>query len=804
MIKHHIKVAVRNIRKQGIYAFLNFLGLAVALVLGLFVLLLIRHELSFDSSFKDNDRIYRMATEGILGVNVINSATTPMSFGAMLSDNDDVEDVVRLVPGANNVVSYGDINYNENGFLFADANFFDLFDLNVNGGDNDLLLDESRKVVITKSTANKYFGDENPIGKEIVREKLSYTVSGVCEDMPSSTHFDFGFVASIKTIDEILLGKGDSAFVKSWKEDWLYLNCYTYLKLKEGVERSVFVKEVNEDKDVLMNPQIEKIMKAEKASDKIELSFFAQNIRSIHFTSHLDGELKSNSNKVYIILFAFIAIFVMLTTCVNFVNLTTAKMKGRYKDVGYRQLVGATRFQLMAQFMVEAIVYSFGAMFIGMVLLELLLPFFNSFFEVGLDFNFFKGWVDFFGILLLLLFVGFLLGSFPAFFFSGKKPEKLITGEYNIGNTGFVIRGLLTASQFAVAMFLVVVASAMWWQLSFVEDSNHGFVSNNIICIERGHAVKNDFGLFKEELLDIDGVKTVTACNSLPGDDFFQGTFRVQDNGDDKVVMLPINYIEDDYFRLLDLKLTAGRFLEKELGDTLGVVINAEAVKQLNFKKPLDRKIEIFGNHKWALNTVGVVKDFHYNSYFSEHGPLALILLSDKMRFEYVLIELEEGVKVGEEISQIWDQHSSSAPFVWEKLDERFKGLYEEDRRIAKIMTVFAILSLFIAFLGVIALVAFILEYKTRAISIKKLLGVPYQSLIIQVFSSFSAYVILGVVIAIVPAYFAIVAWGASYAYLNFIGWPVFAVAAFALILLSVIAAFFQIFKSAFVLPIRN
>jgi len=793
MLGHHIKVAVRSIRKQGVYAVLNIFGLSLGLVLGLFVILLVKHELSYDTSFFESHRIYRMATKGVLGNNLINSATSPMPLAGAAGEMDEVEEIVRFIPGANNLVQYKDKRYNENGFLFGDENFFKLFDLEIIDGGDEVILDDPGKVIVSRENAKKYFGNESALGKTIERDGIKYQVVGVCENVPNATHFNFGFVASLSTIDEILLKKGDSAYVSNWKADWLYLNCYTYLRLKNGVVKDDFVQKLNKAKDEYLTPQLKQIMDVEHATDSIVLSFFAQPIRSIHFNSHLDSELSVNSKPIYVKLFVFVAIFVLLTTCVNFMNLTTAKLRVKYQEVGYRQLVGATRGQLISQFLVEALVYGLGAMFISMVLLELLLPLFNDFFGLSLQFSFLRGWVDFFGILVVLLFVGLLAGSFPAFFFSARKPEKLISGIYNIGRTGFVIRGLLVTSQFGVAMFLAVVATAMWWQINYVKTSDHGFEQENIIVVERGHAVRNDFSDFKTELCAVEGVELVSACNSLPGDDYFQGTFRMRDGKDDKVVMLPLNYVDEDFFNLLGIKLKVGRFLSNDLGDSLGVNLNVAAVEQLKLSKPLDEKIEVFGDDKWSLNTVGVVKDFHYESYFSKVKPLALILLPQKMRFEYVLIKVKDkGAVDVEAIQSIWEEYSDGAPFVFSELDNRLNGLYEEDVRISKIMSVFAVLSLFVALLGVIALVAFIIEYKSDSFAVKGVLGAPRQSIMSQVFSMYGVYVVVGVVLASIPSYWAIQAWGSTYAYFDFIGFHAFVAWAFILVALSFAATIIQ------------
>lgn len=401
MLKHHIKVALRNIKKQGIYSLLNIVGLSIGVTLSLLVLLLVKHELSYDKSFSNSDSIYRYTTKGVLSANFINSATSPMPLGDFIKHYDEVESVVRFVPGANNVVRYKDTKFNEEEFRFADSTFFEIFDVKMIAGSANDALRNPKSIVLSKSAAKKYFGDIDPIGQLINRSNIDYIITGICEDMPSSTHFKFNFLASISTIDEILIKKADSSYVKNWKQDWLYLNCYTYVKLKPDIDPHQFEKTVNQDKNNLLLPQVEKTLHSEMSADSVKLDFYLQHITDIHLHSHLNGELESNSKSIYIHLFVFIAVFILLTTCVNFVNLTTAKANRRFKEVALRQMVGASRRQLAMQFLTEAVLYSLGATFLGLVLLELLLPFFNFFFNLQLEFSLITGWIDLFWILLL-------------------------------------------------------------------------------------------------------------------------------------------------------------------------------------------------------------------------------------------------------------------------------------------------------------------------------------------------------------------------------------------------------------------
>ena len=806
MLKHHIKVAFRNIIKQGFYSLLNVMGLSVGITLSLLVLLLVKHELSYDKSFNDSESIYRWATKGILSANFINSATSPMPLGDLVKQYDEVNTVVRFVPGANNVVSYNDRKFNEEYFRFADASFFDVFSLKMIKGKSKEALLSSNSVVLTQAAALKYFGEEYPIGKVVSRDDIQYTVTGVCENMPSSSHFKFSFLASISTIDKILLRRADSAYVQNWKKDWLFLNCYTYVKLNPKVNTIQFEEVINRDKDALLLPQVQQTLDTELSTDSIKLDFYLQPITDIHLHSHLTAELETNSKPVYIKLFIFIAVFILLTTCINFINLTTAKARRRFKEVALRQLIGAGRRQLVWQFLTEAILYSLSATFIGLVLLELLLPLFNFFFNLQLNFSIFTGWIDFFWILILVLLVSIMSGAFPAFFFAGLKPKQILQGDYRIRNNGLIVRGILVCAQIGVSIFLVIVVAGMWWQIEYISKKDPGFNSENVMVIERGSAIGEDFKDFKTKLLDVKGVESVSACSSLPGDDYFQGTFKIKNGDNDKVAVLPLIYVDQDYFTMLGLTLKTGRFLSAEEGDSLGILLNNEAILEYDIKKPLGHKMMVFGKKDFQLNVVGVVKDFHFDPYFESIKPLAMILMGENMKFDYVLVKLDAHHS-SETIGQIkssWNHYTESSPFEWQMLNNKIDKLYDEDSRIAKIITVFAILSLFMTILGIIALTAFITEYKSRDIGIKKVLGVSRQNIILQIFSEFSLYIVVGVVLSILPAYIALSAWIEGYAYSSFINGLVFVAAALLVAGLAYLSVFYQIYQMASESPADN
>ena len=653
-------------------------------------------------------------------------------------------------------------------------------------------------VVITRSTATKYFGYADPIGKEISREDYNFQVVGVCEDMPNASHFHFDFMASMGSIDKILCQKGDSLLAQSWHEDWLDLKCYTYLKFKSSVELKKFESTVNHEKSVFVEAQLRKIVDQERQKT-IMLDFFLQPIEDIHLFSDLENELENNSNLVYINLLVFAAALILLITCVNFVNLTTSRANKRFHEVGLRKLVGALKHQLVIQFLTEAILYSVSAMFLGLVLLEIILPLLNTFFGLNISFLRVHNLMDLFWILFIVVVVGILIGSYPAFFFSGMRSDQVTSRDYKLGKLGFVSRGLLVSCQIAVTVFLITMAAGMWWQINFVRNAHLGFTPDNILVVKRARALGKGVSAFKAEVKKVEGVRSVAGCWNIPGDELSVTPFEVNTNGKDKVVKLSFIITDDEYFETLGLSLKTGRFLGGSKADTMGVLLNMSAVKEFKIKKPLGERLGFFGVQDWDMTVVGVLRDYHFQTLHHKIQPQAIFMTPEVGTLPYMLIAFKNEISDSamNDLEAIWKKYTNGSPFEWERLEDRLSALYDEDVRIAKITSVIAVLALFMTVLGIIALSSFVSEFKARPIGIRKVLGASRQTIMLSVFSVFGIYTVIGVLVAIVPTYLTLNVWGQGFAYFDSISIGYFLLIALLMIGVVFAAIFYQTYKVA-------
>jgi len=802
MFGHHIKVAVRNIKKQGWYAAINIAGLSIGVAISVMLLLLVKYELSFDSQFSESELIYRYTTKGVIGTDIINGAPTPMPLGKFLKKFKEVDKVTRIYLGSNKLIAYDENKFGEEEFFFGDSSFFSIFDLPLVAGEFDLT--SAGSVVVTRSTAKKYFGYADPIGKVISREDYDFKVVGICEDMPNASHFHFDFMASMESIDEILYQKGDSLLAQNWHEDWLDLKCYTYLKFKIPLELTSFELKVNNEKSSFVESQLQKIVDQERQKT-ILLDFFLQPIETIHLFSDLDNELESNSNLVYINLLVFAAVLILLITSVNFVNLTTSRANRRFHEVGIRKILGASRYQLGIQFLTEAILYSVSAVFLGLVLLEIILPLLNNFFGLNISFLRVHNLKDLFWILFIVVIVGILIGSYPAFFFSGIRTTLVESSDYKLGKMGFVLRGLLVSCQIAVTVFLITMAVGMWWQINFVQNAHLGFNPDKILVVKRARALGDSVPDFKGEVKAIKGVRNVAGCWNIPGDELSVTPFEISTNGKDRIVKLSFIITDDEYFETLGLSLKKGRFLSDSQSDTMGVMLNMCAVKEFNIKKPLGERLGFFGVKDWDMTVVGVLRDYHFQSLHHKIQPQAVFITPEVSTLPYMLVAFNDDISVSAlgNMEVIWKKYTNGSPFEWELLKDRFNALYDEDVRIAKITTVIALLALFMTVLGIIALSAFVSEFKARPIGIRKVLGASRQTIMLSVFSVFGTYTVIGVIVAMVPTYFTLNVWGQRFAYFNSIHIVYFLLIALLMIGVVFAAVFYQTYKMASNRPLR-
>ncbi|MCW3787830.1 ABC transporter permease [Plebeiibacterium sediminum] len=773
-----IKIAIRSLFRFRSDAIINVIGLSIGITISIIVLLYVRNEINYDQHFSNSKNIYRVYTEGVIGDNYFKSAVTPNPLSDYLLNNfDEVTQSVKIVRGINKLVSYQDKKFNEDNFYYADTSFFNIFDIPLLKGDRSSLLKSDEDVVITRRIANKYFGNEEPIGKQIKLDNgLEFVVKGVCDDFPDNTHFHCDFIASHKSIDKLYKGKTEQE-INELKSYWLQLDRYTYIVT---ADTTGLTQKIADQLAVVIQNQVSKYQNLEEGnvSGGIKsIGFKLQAIEDIHLKSNLENELESNSKRIYVVLFMTLALFVLVVTSINFMNLTTARASKRVLEIGVRKLAGEGRHDLFIQFIIEAVTYSFIALFLGLVLSELLLPGFNRLFNLELRINNLESRIDFLYVTSLTLLVGLISGLYPAISFSRYREVVIFKKGLLLGKKSMVIRGALAAGQVVVATFLVILTLGMFWNLKYLERKDLGFNSHNVMVVERGHALGSDFSSVKKQLKSMHGITDVSACKYIVGKEVPLQSFKYMSRGGEKMILLSYNFVEKDFLKTLQVNFSAGDMWdatnEKMSRD---IVITAATKQALNMPKPLGKKINFVDAGKWdyGFSIVGVSKDFHFEPIQYPIRPLVLMELPKGTAYENLIIRISDKASLDEmvrEISSFWKANTNGEPFEYKMLDDILNENLKEEHTVFKMVFLFAILSLFVAWLGIRAFSTYVTEMKMSEFQIKKIIGATHVQILYELFVEVGQFILTGIIIAIPISFFVLQLWLNGFAYYSRLPW---------------------------------
>jgi len=824
VLKNYFKIALRNLIKFKFYSFINILGLAVGITCFLTLSLFNLDELSYDRFYNNADQTYRVYVEqNINGIDG-NSSKTPGLLGPTLMQQlPETASFTRIGYFGQYRFKYEDKVFYEGRIYAVDSTFFDVFTLPFLEGNPKTALALPNSIVITETTAKKYFGDENPVGKTLVVEK-SYTadylnrgeeyvdktknflVTGLIKDFPENSHFSCNMLTSLSTYEI--------------NEYWLDLWYSTYVVLKKGTDPSAYenkLKGIIEDK---VGPIAESILgisfkEFQNAGNKY--TYRIQPLTSIYLSSQKEygidlnnewGDVK-NSDITYVYIFSAVAIFILLIAVVNFMNLATARSEKRSKEVGIRKTLGSNKAKLIWQFIGEAILMSFLAVIIALALLEIVLPLFNSLAGRELELSLFKSFYALPLIIVFILLVGILAGSYPAFYLSSAKPVTVLKSGNIKGKRKNVVRNGLVVFQFAISIILLVGTIIIKNQLDYIQTKNLGFNKEQLYCILNGNFVSGRIESFKEELLKNPNILDVTNSSQMfrPG---------VPGNGylfDKKIGVDPTacQYIDVDYdfLKTYQVKLKEGRFFSKEFSsDTSSVLINEAAAKIFGDSELLGKDLTRIGKTEWSrtFKIIGVIKDFNYESLHYQVRPLILHLSSPTQAANVLTIRLSsnEIKKTIGYINKKWKSFTSGEGMYSRFLDENIARLYESEQKIGIVATVFSILAIFIAALGVFGLAAFVAEQRTKEIGIRKVLGASVTEIIFMLSKEFTLWVLTANLIAWPIAYYLMNKWLQDFAYrINMNLW-FFVIAGSIALVIALATISFQAIKAATANPIQS
>ena len=801
MFKNYFIIAFRNLLKYKLHSIVNILGLSVGIAISILTLILVQDEMSYDKYNEDWQRIYRVNRTSEIDGTLMDGAVTPIALGgAMLEEIPQVEKVVRLLKGSHKRVSYGDIHLSAEEFYYADDSYFSVFTIPLIKGDPESVLRDDFTIVLTEKTAARYFDDEDPIGKTLTLDNgWKFRITGICKDVPQTSHYHFDYLASLNGI------------LKDYeKEKWLAEILCTYIlaiddesvKTIESHFPGMVENYVLKDLNTYLGEN------AKSFTDDDKYGFYLQPLSEIHLNSKAEGEFEAGTDKVYIYVFTIIALLILIIACINFMNLATAKSAARSKEVALRKVVGATRRQIILQFLSESVIFSFVALFLSFVVLEMLLRPFNTF--TGKDLDIF--YLDKLYMLPLFLsgafLIGIISGSYPAFYLSSFKVLSILRGRRFEGMYSTRLRGFLVLSQFSVSIILFISSMIIHQQVRFFRDSNLGFNRNNIVVVQRAYALQDRSEEFKKVLLKHPGINSASVSVSLPGRKFEQFPFRIDSMGSSRLVYFRPTEADFDFLSTMQMHVVSGEFYKRYDSSCYNsILINETAAREMGFKDPVGMKVFGIGimGTEIEYTIQGVVKDYHFESLRHEIEPLAIGLMHKKAHPQYLSVRIS-GEEMDETLAYIemaWKKFVIDEPFDYYFLDSYLNALYDEEETTAHIFTIFSLLAVFIAVLGLFGMASHTAEQKTREIGIRKVMGASMPNITMMLSTQFTKWVIWANLIAFPVVYLGMKLWLGKFSYhINIEAW-LFLLAAVLALAIALITVIHQAMRSAGANPVE-
>ncbi len=806
MYANNFKIAVRNLLKYKGFSAINILGLALGLACFLLISMYVADELSYDRYNEKADRIFRVHSSIRFGGTDLNLAVCSDPMGSTLKkDYPQVEEFTRLYTSeGSKLIKKGGEFINEDRVVFVDSTFFQVFSLPALIGDNKTALFEPNTVVLTESTAKKYFGSSaEAIGKNVEtndQENSLYKVTAVIKDIPRQSHFHFDFFFSMDNVD---YGFGN----------FLSHNFHTYIVLSPGVDYRDFERNFAQLINTYVMPQAGQYLQVktredfEKAGNRLEYSLMP--LTDIHLHSALQVELGTNSNVQYVYIFSAVALFILLIACINFMNLSTARSANRAKEVGIRKVLGTAQKTLISQFLTESIITALIALVFAIGMAWLILPWFNNLAAKDMQISalFQPNYLVF--ILLLPVIVGFLSGGYPAFFLSAFQPITVLKGKLAAGNKKSNLRSFLVVFQFAISLILIIGTIIIFNQLNFIQNTKIGFNKEQVLIVNNAGIPRENRETLNNEIGALQGVTSASFAGYLP----ISASSRSDNTWSTETVMNEKNgfnmqnwSIDYNYIPTLGMELIAGRNFSPEFGaDSTALIINETAARVIGEENPIGKKLysSVSAGNQVAYTIIGVVKNFNFESLRKSVGPLCLRLGNNRWESAYRI----QTNDLKDLITKIEKKHKTFAPdmpFSYQFLDNAFDNMYREEQRVGKVALTFSILAILIACLGLFGLVSFIAEQRTKEIGVRKVLGASVPNLVVLLSKDFLRLVLIALILAIPISWWSMQNWLEDFVYRISIRWWVFVLAGGIGLLIALLTVSSQAVKAALVNPIKS
>ena len=802
MLKNYFKTAIRNLLKNKFYSLINITGLAVGLATCLLIWLYVTDELGYDRYNVNADRIYRANSEIRFGGNYLDLAVQVPQLGpAMVHELPEVEQYARIQWYGSFHVRKGNDNVLEGRVAYADSTLFSVFTLPMIDGNPVTALQEPRSLVMTARMANKYFGRTNAVGQVLlVNDSIPYKITGVIRDIPTQSHFNFDFFVPMR--------ENANSRADNWLGDQ---NFATYLLLRPGTNVKKLEKEMNDLLDRHETPQLTTAIHQSLSEFKKSGAFIRGNLipmTDIHLHSNRVAELDANGNILYVYIFSAIAFFILAIACVNFMNLSTARASNRAKEVGIRKVMGSLKHNLVFQFLMESILIAFVALGLGLLLASLALPYFNQLSgkEIASAGLFRPAMLGF--LIFLILVVGILAGSYPAFFLAAFQPVDVLKGRLAGGFRRSWLRNSLVVFQFAISIILIIGTLVIENQLNYIRNRDVGYDRSQVLVIDHTEVFGNNTTAFRNELLHISGVRNASMTPYIPtgywnnGNSFFTSPAKDPQTA----INMHVWTVDQDYIPTLRMKMEAGRNFSSQFPtDSTGLIVNEAAWRFMGSPNIASKILYAYVTPTTTkpFHIIGVVKNFNFNSMREVVSPLCLVLGKANQNVS-VRINGGDVSAVTEHIKEVWRRMAPGQPFSFTFLDDSFNRLYTAEMRTGRIALTFAVLAILIACLGLFGLVTFAVEQRTKEIGIRKVLGAGTNSIVGMVAKDFLVLVGIAALIAFPVAGWGMHRWLQGFAYPVGLNWWIFALAGMAALLIALFTVGFRALNAAMINPAKT
>ncbi|MGN8224691.1 ABC transporter permease [Gracilimonas sp. BCB1] len=801
MLKNYFKIALRNLFKDRLYSVVNILGLAVGLACVLLIAVYVMHELSYDKFHTNYDKLYRVTESVQADGSTDTYATTYPAIAHVLGNEfPSIDKITHIYPSSGLITGPGNTSYQEDGIVFADSTFFEMFSFNFVKGNPATALDQPLAMVITESSAAKFFGDTNPVGQSLrlkdSRNTFDFEITGVTENPPSNSHIQYDYLISYESLKHL----------RPWEYSSKYHPpMYTYVQLSNPEAVPVLVSQF---------PAFEEKYYGDDYAESA--SFGLQPISEIHLYSNLQNELSANFDITYIYIFIGVGVFILIIACINFMNLATARSAKRGMEVGMRKTMGAQRGQLIGQFLGEAIIMTFLGFGLALIFVEAIFPFFNDLTGYQLSLSYLGSREIILAISGVVIGIGVLAGSYPAFYLSSFKPIQTLKGERIAEKSSITsFRKGLVAFQFCISTALIFATVIITQQLDYIQNKKLGFEKEQVLIMPiRETANQFNVSTLKGEIERIPGVQSASAASGLPGIKSGIHGFMVTpgDNPADSTVMQTLT-VDHDYVQTLGLNLIHGRNFSKDFStdEDQAFIINETAAKRLGWTAdPLDKELTLsFYVTSLVQKTgkvIGVVEDFQYNSLHNSIDPVVIHVFKQTFYHDYLSVKLasDNVMDITASIEEEWNLFNPDRPFEYFFLDATFDSMYRSEEKLSGIFKTFAFIAILIACLGLLGLASYSIQQRVKEIGIRKVLGARVSDIVMLLGKDFTLLIIIAQVLALPPVYIFMNRWLTNFTDQTPVSPSIFILCGIAVLIVSWFTIGVQSIKAALKNPVKS